>query len=310
MCIAETMSTYVNSLTNHWAIFDKSGLKKLGHYLKVLWLLFVTAVVGHYLFANGNQLRQTISLCSLPSFLFALTFILLGRTCVCKIAQMALLPTEGKFSFAEMFRLYNRTQLCKYIPGGLWHIVGRAAMYTRFGVEPKAAGRALLRENCWLIVSSCSLGLLLCGQTLLQRAFSFDGKLMGLLLTLCALSFFYGLSSLFVNRLVGGKVKSSLAWQIATWSCFGLAFAFLLPLHLNLSNIGLAIGTFSLAFGLGLAFPIAPSGIGIREAVIIWFFVGTLTPQESIGAAAMSRVLWTLGEFVMAFISELPIGKR
>ena len=301
------MGICVSTWKNGWSLFDVEKFKRASHCLKFLWLLLVLTAASRYLVHQGAQLRQMVASCSLARFSGALIFILLGRVAVCKIASLAITTSEGNISFKDMFRLYNRTQLGKYIPGGLWHIVGRAAIYTRFGLSAKAAGSALLRENLWLIISSCSFGLMLCGPTLLTRCLGKEVGFIGLLLAICLASALYYLSSLLTQRVLGGRAVTSIDWQLATWFCFGLAFALLLPQGLNPSSLCLAMGTFSLAFGLGLAFPIAPSGIGIREAVIYWFFVGILSPQESIGLAAVSRVLWTLGEFVMAIAAELLV---
>ena len=277
---------------------NKTLLKKGTAFLKKAWLVAVVVLASKYLVANLGAIKGALLTLSMSKLFAALCLSLLGKSVVIKVAHFALQSTKTDYSYREIFRLYNRTQLAKYLPGGVWHIVGRAGIYTQKGLSAKEAGLVLFRENGWLILSSISFGLLLGAPALSERLH------LPLMFTLAVPLIMYSTGAKLSDRLFGGHTYNSLPWQFLTWTIYGLSFAMLLPKALSLSLVTQSVAAFSLAFGLGLAFPIAPSGIGIREAVLCWFFIGTLTTQEAFAMAAIARLVWTAGELLMAILAE------
>ena len=270
--------------------------------LKKLWVLFVLFFASHYVLSNISAIRAALVSLSFLDFALAVVLATAGKVAVVKVAHSAL-GEDSPFSFLELLRLYNRTQLAKYLPGGVWHIVGRAGFYRARGLRAKDAGIVLCRENSWLVLSSLSLGMALGVKVICARiglSYSVFNSMIGLIM---ASSFYLGCGAL-LDRVFGGQAKLSLRWQLITWLSFGLSFAFLLPRTLTMTLTIDAIAAFSLAFGLGLAFPIAPSGIGIREALLCWYFLGSLTAEEAFATAAVARIVWTLVELFLAGISE------
>src|SRR5690606_6653066 len=65
--------------------------------------------------------------------------------------------------FPTAARLYNLSQLGKYVPGSIWQFVGRAAAYRRRGAAYGAIRDALLIESLWIVAAAALVGLLLTG---------------------------------------------------------------------------------------------------------------------------------------------------
>jgi uncharacterized membrane protein YbhN (UPF0104 family) len=232
-----------------------------------------------------------------------------GKLAVAAVANAALSHFGGDMTFRECFRLCSVSQLGKYLPGGFWHLVGRSVAYRKAGHASDLVAKALVAENCWLLGSAFAIGLAAAGaaaipaleQLMPLPLWGFLGRvklLAALLLWLGIISI-----SLLVRKgtlvKAGSRVLFISMMLAAAWMCFGLAFWCLLPAP-TLQNLLLAVGAFSLGWGLGYVTPFAPAGLGIRELVISAVLVHSVSVTEASFCAASSRVLWTLCEIGLA----------
>lgn len=64
-----------------------------------------------------------------------------------------------------------------------------------------------------------------------------------------------------------------------------------------------SLGAFSIAWATGYVAVFAPSGIGVREAVLVALLAPSVPAEEAVAYAAVSRVIWTLVEFVLGLLA-------
>ena len=66
--------------------------------------------------------------------------------------------------FVDAFRLYNLSQLGKYLPGSVWQFIGRAAAYRHLGAQYGPIRDALLCESLWIVAGASVVGAVLTGR--------------------------------------------------------------------------------------------------------------------------------------------------
>ena len=219
-----------------------------------------------------------------------------------------------------VLRSYFVGQLGKYVPGGIWPVVGRAEMARREGVGGSAAygstvlsmsltylAAALVSTSAWLLFARDDrnqtwwpiAGLVLAGVTALHpaivtRVLSLLRRVSRRHLDLVVPS--WGTS-------VGLLMRHVPAWlgiSTATW----LVARALDSTPPDLSNLVFAT---SLSWLLGfLAFGV-PGGIGVREAI----FIATVQLTSSgvaVAVALVARVLFVVVDVAGAGVSSLAVG--
>jgi uncharacterized membrane protein YbhN (UPF0104 family) len=93
-------------------------------------------------------------------------------------------------------------------------------------------------------------------------------------------------------------VLTACAWLAATWVLFGLHL-WLLANALGapgLNGVTRCIGGFALAMAAGVVFVFAPSGAGVREALIVAALSPVMTTGQALGIAVVSRALFILAD--------------
>lgn len=214
-------------------------------------------------------------------------------------------------------------QLGKYVPGGIWPVVGRAEMARRDGVRGSiaysstalsmgitylaailTAATAMItgaaeRDSApwWPVLLLLPLGLLVLHPAVAGRAVAAVSRLRRRDLDLSVPS--WGTSvSLLVQHVPAWIGISAATWMIAST---------LSPESPSFANIVLAT---CLSWVLGFLAVGVPGGIGIREAV----FVATAVTLPSTGTAAavslVSRILFVLVDLLGAGLATLALGRR
>ena len=91
-------------------------------------------------------------------------------------------------------------------------------------------------------------------------------------------------------------------------SLLGFSFVLMLnfvgsyvPVHLFIT----IIGSYTLAWLIGVLVPGVVGGIGIREGVLLHLLTGIIAPQNLIQAVILHRILYTLGDVLAYVISHL-----
>ncbi len=208
---------------------------------------------------------------------------------------------------------YLKTNLAKYLPGNIWHFVGRVQALRSHGAPLGIAATAVVLEP--LLMAAAALAVIVLSQpsAWLQA---------GILLVVLA-----GVHPRILNpvlkRLTRSKLRQSeLASQSET---LGLqryplqplmgAIVFVLIRGLGFLCVltaltpvawgqGLAVvGNFSVAWLLGLIVPGAPGGLGVFESTALALLGTEFSPAVVLGAVALYRLISTLAEILGAGVA-------
>jgi glycosyltransferase 2 family protein len=193
-----------------------------------------------------------------------------------------------------------KTQVARYLPGGIWAPVARAA--TVHGrIRDKAA--AVAAEN--VIVLAVSVGVAALWATIHNPVW----------LPLAAVI----VLPLFASRWLERRTKVTRAGAIratGTYSVGYVAYGFMgILTQVAVSGIRhptyplYVAGAACLAWAAGLVVVFAPGGVGVREVVYIWM-LGSLYPVADLQAAAVTaRLVTVLAEMTVLAAVSLPVPR-
>jgi len=260
--------------------------------------LLGAAFVVRILVVEWSEVAEAISSVSGWWFVLALGFGASALILVALSWQVFLELIHVRYPARTVLRWFFLGELGKYVPGGVWAVVGRSEMAVRDGVPRRAAYEATL------VSLMTTYGLAGLGGTVL---FMLQGErgvwgpsswywlallVFGLTVGMVALIFLARSTPALLSRIVAVRSHGVRPWAMILganalfWLGVGLSvWALARGLGLEASFLSL-VGATSLAWFVGFVVVPAPSGLGVREAVFLW-----LMPGEATGAIAALVVL-------------------
>jgi len=283
-----------------------AGHARLRVLLRVFYLLsavFVLVAIGSTLDrADGRVLP------SLHAIAFA--FVTLGIALRSSAsAWAALLP--GEATPLELRRCVYASQLGKYVPGGVVQAVGQVAIAGRYAIPLRTAFPAYV-----VYAGHAALGSLVAGVVLVTQASAVGGRwalLAGLLgvvslmsISRRVLEWALRLAQRVVSRLrrIGPlpaqrALTRGFALQVVFALLQGVSFAVLLRSLDHDVPFAAAMGANALAFGLGLLALPVPSGLLVREGLLIAILHPVAGAATVVTAAVVQRLTAIGAEVVM-----------
>lgn len=277
--------------------------------IKWVWIVAVFVAVVIYAVNHFGQVEEYFRTIHWVRFLIAMLLIVLGKLFTMQGARLSVTSEGAYISFWKFFSIFSLTQLGKYLPGGIWHFVGRFGTYRTEEMDTKKSLRAMITENIWLIGSAFLTGIiffLLFNREILQQ-YGVSLTQVQALLIIVVLLILWCVGLLIVQRYAqslekfdfGLILKVSAIYMMA-WFCFGVSYGLLFP-EMG-SALGLAIGGFALSWSIGYVVVFAPAGIGVRELALTFVFSGTAYAALSPVLASVHRILWVLGELSLGLV--------
>ena len=233
-------------------------------------------------------------------------------------------------SLTQGLTWYFIGELAKYLPGGIWSIMGRAELATRGGVGRAAAYTATLLSLG--ATFGAALLVVLAGFPFHEADLPLElGRasrvlLVGALLVMVAVGLLaaFGTSpgSLTTPKASAARdrplkldppelrvILTLLTFSIPAWFLMGLstwAIALAFGIRLPLSE---ALFATSLAWFVGFIIVPVPSGIGVREAVLV-FALSSVPPGTAATIAAVSRTISMASDVVGAGVAAWVVSRN
>jgi len=208
----------------------------------------------------------------------------------------------------------------RYVPGNLWHVAARVRLAADHRVPPEGVLVSSAVEQALTVVSAACLGLAWLPSPAGQGSIiSVVGLFLAGLVILQppVLRVLLRAGSRLVGRpspvfsLGYGQVARALAWYGLVNAANGTAF-FLLVLAspaegLSWAQWPLFASAYSLAYVVGYASFVTPSGVGFREAALA-AMLGLYVPAAlAITLSLLARLLSTIGEVLAVLLVGLPL---
>jgi uncharacterized membrane protein YbhN (UPF0104 family) len=186
-------------------------------------------------------------------------------------AWRVVVDPDGRQSRHDMARIYARGVLMKYLPGSVFQYVSRQLEGARSGIEHKLLAKSIGVEVGLHLVSSMAVA---------AACLTFDRQPVG---AIVAAGLVIGVS-LAARR----PLLTALAFQIIAFGAFALAAALVgaavLPAGTSLAHFS---ALFLFAWLAGFVVPVAPGGIGVREAALL-ALAGANLPAAGLMAATLA----------------------
>ena len=218
--------------------------------------------------------------------------------------------------------IYGKSQIAKYIPGNVFHVVSRHILGKQAGIKHFVLAGATVYEILGLISISVIIGF--SGMVLfgLGNIYFSIYQITQILFVTIFLSGLVPVVAPYLLHLKGismpykGLLESLRSISLVYFSYFifffiaGLLLVFIVSIFVNLNLIVSAkiITIFSIAWLAGFIIPGAPGGIGVREAVLIFFVTPIIGEPQSIAVAIALRFVTLLGDVCFFVISEKTLN--
>jgi uncharacterized membrane protein YbhN (UPF0104 family) len=279
--------------------------------LKWVWLGLV--VFGTYWFYKRHQIEivNLVTKVSIFRIILSLLCLLSGKVLIVLLVQFSIQAEGWHQSFYRTIGIYGITSIGKYIPGGVWHFVGRIGIYRLKGFTPKQISRSLILENCWLLSSAVVIGaisVLTFRLDILQNIINLKISPTAGALASGIILLLWTISLIWLHHWMSKHTKEHVTafWKIMVvgiilWLLIGLSFYLIFPMF-EISKAAIYIGGYALSWVVGYIAVFAPGGLGVREIVLAWMFTN-IAPVETIAVyAAMNRIIWLIAELLYGLV--------
>lgn len=281
------------------------GLAGMAFLLRTMW-------------THRDELKDSFSHLTWSSLVGAVFFAFMSMSYLGWMWGRLLLRRGYKVPRAQLVSWYYTGQLGKYVPGGVWAVVGRAEMAVRGGV-PRADAYSVTGLSMFTTYSAAAL----CAA--LGSLLSWERPIIGAALLLALL---FGLSVYAIaplrQRLVGllRKVtsgtneltapKDMLALtivQVPAWIMISLSTT--ITAHAFGAEVGVLHMFFvsSLSWLIGFLVIGAPGGLGVRESIFTGLLSASVGTSTALSLAVASRMIFVSVDFLGALIFNLIARK-
>lgn len=200
-------------------------------------------------------------------------------------------------------------QLGKYVPGSVWSMGVQAAMARSWAVP----ARATVSTSLVFLLVHVATGMLVGGFLLPWVDLAGRGSSVGVAVVAigCVVVGTGVLMPPVLGRLaVRLAGASEFRWRVRdaglaclvmawTWACYSAALWVLLP-DTGLTELPVLTAAFALGYVAGVLVPLAPAGLGAREAVFVALLAPEIGLPTATAVAMLTRLAHTVADFVAA----------
>ena len=287
-----------------------------------VWTAVIIAFVAVYAATRWDVVVAAWNLLTWVHAAFAMAAIGVAKLCLTATMRVAARRGGITLTFWQGFRLYNLSQLAKYVPGSVWQFVSRAAMLRERGAGAPEIRDSMIAEHVWVLGFAAVLGSLLVlvmapadMQTVLATVVSSDrfvviAVVVGGIVASALWAFRRSLASVWRWALRLHPTPSVFAYLLVGWSLMGTAmWVVMLPFDGG-GPLPYVIGLYGVAYVVGFVVPFAPAGIGVREAVLVGGIVPFVGNDVAIVAAATNRLMYLVVEVVLGLVAVAKRAER
>lgn len=219
----------------------------------------------------------------------------------------------------EAMRIHTSSWLLKYIPGQAGSYLNKLSWGTKLGHSKKVMTISFVYENVFLLLASLALSLPVLGlffDDISGNLSMFVPLLLALLMVpILNKKIFYSLFNLAFKKLRNQTISEEYFFD--SKSLFEFFLKFLIPRIITAAGFILVAMSFlevtpDMYVGLGSAYILAgivgilaifvPSGLGVREAVIVLFVSNYFPTETAIALSLIARLYNTLADGLLALV--------
>jgi hypothetical protein len=280
-------------------------------------IVLVVAAAAWQIVRQWGQVSQTLHTIHPVSAAVSFVAVLLGLVAGAMSWQALLDDMGDRVGPARGSQVCLVGQLGKYVPGSVWAYLLQMELGKRYGVGRARVFAASLFAAGVGVVASLVLGVAaLPVVTQGHRPLLWLFLLLPIGLVCLHPRVMTALASFvfrvlrkppLAHKLSYSAVARSFGWALASYSFFGLHLWLLANSLVNpgVSLIILCAGTIAIGMTAGLFAVFLPSGVGVREAVVVAALATVVSSGQATGLAFASRTIFTVGDLLVAGIAAV-----
>lgn len=288
----------------------KKIVKVLGIVLSIVILWFM---VSQFI-ENWQDIKPYLSQMNIVWFIisiviYAVVFLLTGYNWAYVLWKL-----DPKLETIDYLDIHMTSALARYIPGGIWNIVGKAYMCTNKGVEKSATTISMILEYVFQIISSCLFLLFFIPVLFRESINTYLTILIVIAVILAVLVIPYAvkigikivgklfkddISNISLNKVF---IYNVLSRYVGVWLLTGIGLVILV---IAFSKVELLQGiylilSYPISWVVGFLSP-SPNGMGIREGVL-GVLLGDAYSYELLLLITLTSRIWTILGEALAFV--------
>ncbi len=290
-------------------------LKPIIHWAKLLFTPVAITFLSYYFWQSRAELIITFQQAKIIWLTFSITLWILLHFISPLFTIIVFNGCSLSLSYTKAFWIHSKRLPAKYLPGGIWHTVARAADYHQHGIEPRYVGSYLLIENLAVAAITLALG----GSIVINLVKESHWFLLVVALIIGGLSIILLLPEL-VNRYLlpihatlrkppyySGVCCILFYWVIAASSfvCFLQAFP---AINLAVSHL-ISGGVYIFSWGIGFITLFAPQGIGVSELISEKLLEANTSSSHFISLLVSFRFIVFIADLLTYSFSKLFLKK-
>jgi hypothetical protein len=206
----------------------------------------------------------------------------------------------------DAYKIIGISQITKYIPGNVGHLIGKAYLAKKIGIEVNDIIRSMTIENILLLYAGCISCL---GYFIYFPEVQLPLKIEYLYLTFIAFTFALAVYVMKSNAnpeklLSLSKVIVILGLNLSIFLILGLVLLLLQQLTLDYE---VSLLTYTIAFAIsfiaGFVVPGSPGGLGVRETIFVLLMAPKITEVNALNLIVSVRLISVFADVVIYFIS-------
>jgi glycosyltransferase 2 family protein len=292
------------------------GHKTQTRYLPILqWTIvaFIFIFLGKMVWENWSQVKEaSFTLRTLP---FILSTLIFAFSYFIQIWAWYLITLKLKIALSpfETLKTWFYSQLGKYLPGKIWVLLGRIYYYESRGRSKKSISVALYFEMVTLIIAGGII--FLAALVLFQETRPFYSGSQPLWLVPIFILAFASVHPQILQKIINWALtlfrREPISISISYWDILWILFICIVAWLVG--GIGFYIfvasvypvmpqfilfltGALAISSTLGLIAIFAPSGLGVREGVLVYLLSFVMTTPVAVIISILSRLWVTLVE--------------
>lgn len=278
---------------------------------KWLWSIAILVAIAVLLWYARDDIVAMLR--HVSPWMLALSFVplIVAKFLLGENARIAARRSGIAIGYVDATRLYNLSQLGKYLPGSIWQFVGRAAAYrSHLGASYGEIRDSLLTESLWVAGAASMVGVALCGVPLWR--FMRDKAPESLIWWLAGLVALGAVATVvlfiwrraWLLRYLRSAVPTPrvMLVQAGVWFLLGMSFWILVRACDMPAGLLFSIGLFAGGYALGFLVPFAPAGLGIRDAVLTVGLLPYAPAGEALAVTVIARLVYLAAELVIVGI--------
>ncbi len=292
-------------------------MKPIVRIVGIIVSLAAFAFVGRAIYRSFDGLQQQLAS---PLFLIAVAGSVVAYAIVLQLCGLAwhrlLTAIDGpSLGIRHALAIYGSTQIYKYLPSNVLHMVGRYRLARSAGASNKALAFAQIGELLTIILAAAGISALLARAVLAHalQEHGIDDPTLINILVICGIAVLtIGATMIFRHRMTVSGQRAFVAAAVAFifYALFfigsGLLLTGLCKSLSSASGVPELIGIGAAAWLAGFIVPGAPGGLGVRETILIaGLSTAGLPAAEATAVALGYRFVTTVGDALVAMVIML-----